>query len=327
MFILGLQGSPRVKKSNTRYLLSAFMKQAESLGAQTHVVEVPDKNIVPCKEYIVCEKKGFCPIDDDMKHEIFGLIRKADVIVCATPIFFFNMTAQLKALVDRCQTFWGRKYRLKLRDPGSKTRQGYLLSVGATAGKQLFTGLDLTVKYFFDAVDARYSGSLTYGRIEHAGDMEKHATVNTDVAAAVTKVMAPYGGRKKVLFAGRSHACVSQMAAGWAQYLAGDRLDVVSGGSFPAAKVDAGMQATMAEKGIDMGFRNPGPLSEALAQGPPDVIVSVGDCTEIPISAGVEHHTWEGLGPAGHDMPVLRNCRDAVEKKVRELIHDLAMVK
>ena len=134
MFILGLQGSPRVKKSNTRFLLSAFMQQAESLGARTHVVEVPGKNIIPCKEYIVCEKKGFCPIDDDMKHEIFALIRKADVIVCATPIFFFNMTAQLKALVDRCQTFWGRKYRLKLRDPGSRTRQGFLLAVVAIGG-------------------------------------------------------------------------------------------------------------------------------------------------------------------------------------------------
>ena len=327
MFILGLQGSPRVKKSNTRFLLSAFMQQAESLGARTHVVEVPGKNIIPCKEYIVCEKKGFCPIDDDMKHEIYALIRKADVIVCATPIFFFNMPAQLKALVDRCQTFWGRKYRLKLRDPGSRTRQGFLLAVGATTGKHLFTGLDLTVKYFFDAVDARYSGSLTYGGVEHAGDMEKHATVSADVRAAVAKIIAPYGGRKKVLFAGSTHACASQMAAGWAQHLAGDRLEVTGGGSCPAAKVDAGMAAAMAEKGIDMGFRTPRHISEALAEYPPDVIVSLGCDHKALFSPDVALHTWDGLGSAGRDMSALRNCRDAVEIKVRQFIGALTREK
>jgi arsenate reductase (thioredoxin) len=97
-----------------------FLEVAENLGARTQIVQVDKKNIVPCKEYTVCEKKGFCPINDDMKHEIYSLIREAEVIVAATPIFFYNMTAQLKALVDRCQTLWARKYRLKLNDPCKK---------------------------------------------------------------------------------------------------------------------------------------------------------------------------------------------------------------
>ena len=130
MFFLGLQGSPRLK-GNTRFLLSLFLAEAEKRGAQTHTVHIDKKNIQPCKEYTVCEKKGYCPIKDDMKHEIYALLRKADVVVAATPIFFYNFTAQFKALIDRCQTLWARKYKLKLKDPLHHTRKGFLLSVGA----------------------------------------------------------------------------------------------------------------------------------------------------------------------------------------------------
>ena len=101
MLVLGFQGSPR-KKGNTSFLLSTFMQAVESLGAQTHIIEVTKKNIIPCKEYVVCEKKGFCPIDDDIKAEIYPLIRQAEVVVLASPIFFFNMTAKEKICLKGC---------------------------------------------------------------------------------------------------------------------------------------------------------------------------------------------------------------------------------
>jgi multimeric flavodoxin WrbA len=153
MLVLGLQGSPR-KKGNTNYLLSTFMDEAEKFGARTQVVDATHKNIIPCKEYIVCEKKGFCPIDDDMKDEIYPLLREADVIVLASPVFFYNVTAQLKALIDRSQTLWARKYKLNLTDPARNYRRGFLLSVGATKGKNLFEGIDLTAQYFFEPTGA-----------------------------------------------------------------------------------------------------------------------------------------------------------------------------
>ena len=96
MMILGFQGSPR-KKGNTNYLLSAFMDEAETLGAQTRIVEVAKKNIVPCIGCGYCEKKGYCITqDDDMTNEIYPLLREADVVVLATPIYFYNVPAQLK---------------------------------------------------------------------------------------------------------------------------------------------------------------------------------------------------------------------------------------
>ena len=104
MLILGLQGSPR-KKGNTNFLLTTFLQAAEQKGAATRIISVAESNILPCKEYVVCEKKGTCPIDDDLAAEGYGLLRQAEVVVLASPIFFYNMTSQLKALVDRCQVF------------------------------------------------------------------------------------------------------------------------------------------------------------------------------------------------------------------------------
>ena len=91
MFVLGLQGSPR-KKGNTRFLLSSFMAEAEKLGARTHVIEVTKKNIDPCIGCGYCEKNGYCVNQkDDMMPEIYPLFREADVIVVASPIYFYNM--------------------------------------------------------------------------------------------------------------------------------------------------------------------------------------------------------------------------------------------
>ena len=193
MLVLGLQGSPR-KKGNTNYLISKFMDAAERHGAQTISIDVTKKNVIPCKEYTVCEKKGFCPIDDDVKEEIYPLLRRADVVVVASPIFFYNMSAQLKAVIDRCQTFWARKYRLKLKDPGAPMRRGFLLSVGATRGKNLFEGIQLTTQYFFDAIDAKFDGSLTYRGIEGPQDMAAYPTVGDDVenASAQPALDRPY---------------------------------------------------------------------------------------------------------------------------------------
>jgi multimeric flavodoxin WrbA len=187
---------------------------------------------------VVCERKGYCPIDDDVKTEIYPLIRQAEVVVLASPIFFFNMTAQLKAVVDRCQLFWARKYKLELNDPAKKTKRGFLLSVGASKGKSLFEGIELTAKYFFDAIDAGFEGSLTYREIEGPKDMAKHPEVLADIEKAAAGLIGPLLNRKKILFACRENACRSQMAGAYAQYLAGDKFEVITGGSEPADQVN-----------------------------------------------------------------------------------------
>ena len=322
MLVLGLQGSPR-KGGNTSFLLSAFMNEAEKSGAQTHVIEVDEKNIVPCKEYAVCKKEGFCPIDDDMKREIYPLLRRADVIVMATPIFFYGATAQLKALIDRSQALWARKYKLKLDDPGRKSRRGFLLALGATRGRNLFEGVCLTAKYFFDAVGAGYEGSLTYRRIENPGDMEKHPTVMKEVKEAAAILLKPLLGRKKVLFACRENACRSQIAGAFAQHFAGDKIEAVSGGSNPASKINPVMVEAMKEKGIDMAFRRPKSVDEALSATRPDMIITMGCADECTFISGAKRQDWNLPDPSGKPIDFMRNVRDEIEKRVIELISKL----
>ncbi|MGB5747368.1 MAG: NAD(P)H-dependent oxidoreductase [Desulfobacterales bacterium] len=322
MLILGLQGSPR-KKGNTNYLLSTFMTAAEKFGARTHIIDVTQKKVIPCKEYTVCEKKGFCPIEDDVKDEIYPLLREAELVVVATPIFFYNMTAQLKAVVDRCQTFWARKYKLKLKDPGADMRRGFLLAVGATKGKNLFEGLNLTTQYFFDAIWAEFEGSLTYRGIEGSKDMAAHPSVKKEVEEAAERLLKPFQGRKKVLFACRENACRSQMASAFAQYLSGDKLDVSNGGSEPAEKINPDMVKVMHEKGIDMGFRNPRSLEDAIAKDTPELIITMGCAEQCPLVPGAKITDWDLPDPAGKSIEFMRDVRDEIEKKVTNLINEI----
>ena len=322
MLVLGFQGSPR-KKGNTSFLLKNFMQAVEKLGAQTRIIEVTQKNILPCKEYVVCERKGYCPIDDDVKTEIYPLIRQAEVVVLATPIFFFNMTAQLKAVVDRCQLFWARKYKLKLTDPAKKTKRGFLLSVGASKGKSLFEGLQLTAKYFFDAIDAGFEGSLTYREIEGPKDMAKHPKVMADIEKAAAELIGPLLGRKKILFACRENACRSQMAGAFAQYLAGDKFEVITGGSEPADQVNPEMVKAMQEKGIDMAYRIPQSIESAISDTPPDFIVTMGCGEECPFVPGAQMLDWDLPDPAGKPPDFMRQVRDDIESNVKNLIKEL----
>jgi arsenate reductase len=318
MFILGLQGSPRTK-GNTSVLLSAYLAEAERLGAQTEHIDVATKNISPCKECGTCDKKGFCPIEDDMQ-EIYPLLRRADIIVMATPVFFYGPTAQIKALIDRSQALWARRYVHGLIDPGRKWRRGFLLSLGATKGKNLFEGVNLTAKYFFDAVGASFDGSLTYKQIEASGDIEKHPTALNDAKEKARALVTPFLKRKKVLFVCRENACRSQMASAFARFHAGDKIEAESAGSAPAKEINPVMEEVMREKGIDMAFRRPKTIEETAGVWKPDLIISMGCEDACPYFPGVPNKEWELEDPAEKPISFMRTIRDKTEKKVKDLI-------
>lgn len=322
MFVLGLQGSPR-KKGNTNFLLSAFMDEVKSRGAETQIINVPDKNIKPCIGCANCERKGFCSItDDDMTGEIYGLLRRADVVVMATPIYFYNATAQMKLLIDRTQTLWARKYRLGLSDPGRPDRKGILLALGATKGLNLFEGMILTAKYFFDAIGADFHGKLTYWRVEDFGDMEKHETVAEDIKKEVDRLN-PMLKRKKILFACRENAGRSQMARAFARYHAGGEIDALSAGSTPAENINPVMVEAMQESGIDVAFQKPRSIDDVVAVTKPDMIITMGCGEECPFIPGVEYQDWDLPDPSGQPIEFVRNLRDEIEQKVKKLIETL----
>ena len=172
--VLGIFGSPR-KGGNTELLLEEALKGAEAEGAQTERLYLTEFTITPCKECHGCDRSGECIILDDMQ-KIYPKLVEADVIILASPIFFYSITAWAKALVDRCQTFWSKKYLLKDRSLGKegKRRKGFFISVAGTKGKRVFEGAILTVKYFFDVLNAEYAGELVFRDVDARGDIQKH---------------------------------------------------------------------------------------------------------------------------------------------------------
>ncbi len=318
MFILGLQGSPR-KNGNTSKLLSAFLDEAESLGAQTHLIDAPRKDINPCRSCGNCDKKGFCPIDDDMQQTL-PLLRKADLIVLGTPVFFYGATAQLKCLIDRSQVLWARKYVHNIEDPGRKWRQGFFLSVGATKGKDLFDGISLTAKYFFDAIGASFDGSLTYRKIDGPDEINEHPTALNDAREKAKGFVTPFQDRKKILFICIGNTCRSQMASAFAQYYAGDKYVIDSAGSAPEKEINSVMTDAMKEKGLDMAYRIPQSIDDATRYKAPDLIITMGCGDTCPMYPGVETTTWDLPDPAGKPIEFMREVRDEIEQRVKDLI-------
>lgn len=318
MLVLGLQGSPR-KKGNTGILLDAFLTEAGGLGAQTLRLDVARKKVSPCIECGTCEREGFCPIDDDMQ-EIYTLLWQADVVVMATPIFFYGPTAQMKAVIDRSQALWARKYVRKRSDPGRKWRSGLLLSVGATKGKNLFDGTILTAKYFFDAVGARFVGSVTFRRIEKAGEIQKHKTALKDVEAQARELVSPYLARKKFLFLGQENDCRSQMASAFARIHGGDSMEVDSAGSAPVANVNPLVVEAMEERGIDLAYRKPQPVERVLDLWCPDTVIFMGRDRDCPVVPGATMAEWDLPNPADKKIDEIRRIRDDIETKVKALL-------
>ena len=322
MFVLGLQGSPRAK-GNTSTLLSAFLDEVEGHGGRVSTLNVSKMKVLPCRGCGACERKGYCPQNDDMQ-AAYPLLRKADLVVLATPIYFYGPTAQLKAFIDRSQALWSRKYVLDLEDPGRKWRKGFLLAVGATKGKNLFDGTNLTAKYFFDAVGADFEGTLGYRQVENVGDMAVHPTALAEARAKAKELAVPFLSRKKVLFVCGENACRSQMAAAFARKMAGDRFEAESAGSAPAREVNPVMVEVMAENGVDMAYLKPSAISELPDGWRPDAVISMGCEVACPTFPGAATEDWDLPGPSKESIDFMRNVRDQVEKRVEDFISELA---
>lgn len=173
MKVLGLFGSPR-RGGNTDILLEEALKGAEKEGAEVERLHLTDFNIIPCRECLQCSNDGKCIILDDMQ-KIYPKLLEADIIILASPIFFYGVTAWAKALIDRCQALWSRKYILKDESLGKegKRRKGFLISVGGTKGQRVFEGAILTAKYFFDVLNSEYVGELVFREVDAKGDILK----------------------------------------------------------------------------------------------------------------------------------------------------------
>jgi multimeric flavodoxin WrbA len=170
--ILAIAGSPR-KGGNSDLLLDSFLEGAKISGHRIEKVYISDKRIAPCDEKNACFKAGVCHIKDDMQ-EMYKKLLEADLLVIATPTFFMGPPAQLKAMIDRCQALWAKRFILKrpLREDDKK-RYGFLLGVSGLDKEKAFIGTRETVKAFFYVLGFRYKGELLIEGVDSSGDIKK----------------------------------------------------------------------------------------------------------------------------------------------------------
>lgn len=113
MKIIGLNGSPRRSQSRTGQLLEQILSGAGDAGAETEYLEITKLKIEPCIACDKCHKLGYCVQKDDFQ-ETFDKIMAADGFVIGSPVYIYQVTAQLKNWIDRlgntihCQRFLGK---------------------------------------------------------------------------------------------------------------------------------------------------------------------------------------------------------------------------
>lgn len=162
--VLILSGSPR-KGGNSDLLCDEFMRGAIESGNNVEKIRVAEKKIDFCRGCYYCKKSGgVCAIKDDMA-EVLQKIIDSDVIVLASPVYFYSVDAQLKALIDRTVARW-----LEVKD-----KEFYYI---ATCADEEKTSCERTFECFRGYADC-VEGAKECGLIYGAGVYEKGAVKNT----------------------------------------------------------------------------------------------------------------------------------------------------
>ena len=130
--------------------------------------------------------------------------------------------------------------------------------------------------------------------------------------------------RPAVLFLCVHNAGRSQMAAGWLRHLAGDRVQVFSGGSEPADQVNPAAIAAMGEVGIDISREQPQRWTDDDARSA-DVVVTMGCGDVCPVYPGKRYEDWELTDPAGRPVEFVRTVRDEIRERVEQLMASLSI--
>ncbi len=128
--------------------------------------------------------------------------------------------------------------------------------------------------------------------------------------------------KPSVLFVCVHNAGRSQMAAGYLQHLAGDRIEVFSAGSRPADRVNPAAVAAMAEVGIDIAGEQPKILTTTSVRQA-DVVITMGCGDTCPAFPGKSYRDWVLEDPAGQGVEAVRPIRDEIKAQVEALIAEL----
>jgi putative NADPH-quinone reductase len=182
---LGIAGSPR-RNGNSSLALDQVLKGAQDAGAVTEKVVLCDLNFSPCIACDGCFPQGECVLVDDLQ-QVYPKLLTADRIVLAAPIYGMGINAQTKAFIDRCQPFWATKYvrhQKVITNMTQTGRKGLYVGVAGSEFSDVFDGAERVAKYFFHVLEAAYSGSLCYRKLDGAGQILEQPAVLNELYAA-----------------------------------------------------------------------------------------------------------------------------------------------
>ena len=183
MKVAAFNGSPR-KGGNTESLLWEALRPIEYANHDVAKFNLNEMSIKPCQDCGGCQETGVCVWKDDMTL-ITSAIRESDRLILASPVFFFGLSAQAKAMIDRCQAFWCEKYLLKRPIPeGPHGRKGLLLLVGGMKKEIGIECGNATATAFFRTVSVPEHETVSFLGIDEKGAVCGHETALNDVYLA-----------------------------------------------------------------------------------------------------------------------------------------------
>ena len=149
--------------SNSDMLAEQFIEGVKATGNEVEKVSLAGKNIQFCKGCMACQKLGRCVIKDDV-NDIMAKVLKADVICWATPIYYYEMSGQMKTLIDRMNAMYEQDYQF---------RDVYLLTTAAEDGAETPKRAEMGLMGWIDCYPkSRLASTLFCGGVNDAREIE-----------------------------------------------------------------------------------------------------------------------------------------------------------
>jgi multimeric flavodoxin WrbA len=149
--------------SNSDILADQFVEGAKAAGNAVEKISLVGKHIEFCKGCLACQKLGRCVINDDV-NGIMAKVLKADVVVWATPIYYYEMSGQMKTLIDRMNAMYEQDYAF---------RDVYLLTTAAEDEEQTPKRAETGLTGWIDCYPkCRLAGTLFCGGVNDAREIE-----------------------------------------------------------------------------------------------------------------------------------------------------------
>lgn len=166
--VLIISSSPR-KSGNSEMLAEAFAKGAREAGHQVDTVYLRQANYSFCKGCMACLKLGHCVIQDDAR-EIAAKMHQAQVIVFASPVYYYSVSGQLKTMLDRSNPLYGSDYAFT---------QVYLLASAAEDETSTPEGAIKAIQGWVDCFDrCRFVDTIFAGGVTEPGDINGHPALD-----------------------------------------------------------------------------------------------------------------------------------------------------